>query len=453
MTLTKTHNRMIQNAVFNVKDYGATGDGVTDDTAAIQAAIDAVPTGGGTVLLPTGLYLIDMTTSIIVKEGLTLTGENAFASQLLCKPEAGTAIKRSFNSTAANAYVSNVTIKDLGIIFQHPATADPANYYQVGIQLRHITRSLVENCRIGNYPCGVSKGVVTEPVGQSDARQGYGISIGSTSAGDVAYAGGEVNTLRNTDIFGARYGIVLDDATFDTPAGGSAAYATTIDDCEVQIAEVGIGQFTQYGAGCTFSNNVIQAIDNMRGSTDTTYCYYIGGYENILLGGYVEAASADNILYMHSNSARNRVLPFLHDDAGTFSDNGTANIIEKIVESTNKYTVEVGNKDDRSRLVRAWAKFYWDGAAIVISDSYNIATVARIGTGDYRVDFSSGVMADANYAVSIAGAVDNASANAGFGYIRTASGQTSSNCRIVTYNVSGSAAADFATVTITFFAN
>jgi len=48
--------------VFNVKDYGAVGNGVADDTAAIQAAIEAarMQTGkrGGTVLIPAGKYMI-----------------------------------------------------------------------------------------------------------------------------------------------------------------------------------------------------------------------------------------------------------------------------------------------------------------------------------------------------------------------------------------------------------
>ena len=45
--------------VVNVKDKGAKGDGRTDDTDAIQAAIDDVGGTGGTVLVPGGTYMVD----------------------------------------------------------------------------------------------------------------------------------------------------------------------------------------------------------------------------------------------------------------------------------------------------------------------------------------------------------------------------------------------------------
>ena len=45
--------------VVNVKDQGAKADGRTDDTAAIQAAIDKVAGKNGTVLVPDGTYLVD----------------------------------------------------------------------------------------------------------------------------------------------------------------------------------------------------------------------------------------------------------------------------------------------------------------------------------------------------------------------------------------------------------
>jgi hypothetical protein len=45
-------------AQLSVLDYGAIGDGATDDTAAIQACLDAVPSTGGVVYFPAGKYKV-----------------------------------------------------------------------------------------------------------------------------------------------------------------------------------------------------------------------------------------------------------------------------------------------------------------------------------------------------------------------------------------------------------
>lgn len=50
--------------VINVKDYGAIGDGATDDTAAIQAALNAITLDGGAVYFPGGNYSIAQTLTI-----------------------------------------------------------------------------------------------------------------------------------------------------------------------------------------------------------------------------------------------------------------------------------------------------------------------------------------------------------------------------------------------------
>jgi len=54
----------------NVKSKGAKGDGSASDTAAIQAAIDAVPEGG-TVLIPDGIYMV----STLPRETVRLKSE------------------------------------------------------------------------------------------------------------------------------------------------------------------------------------------------------------------------------------------------------------------------------------------------------------------------------------------------------------------------------------------
>jgi len=58
-SVSRTVENKLQESV-SVKDFGAVGDGTTDDTAAIQAAINSLTTGGN-VYIPTGTYKITAT--------------------------------------------------------------------------------------------------------------------------------------------------------------------------------------------------------------------------------------------------------------------------------------------------------------------------------------------------------------------------------------------------------
>ncbi len=65
-----------QYGVVNVKDYGAVGDGVHDDTAAIQTAIATAKTaGGGKIYLPCGSYKV--TSTLIIDASIYIESNDA----------------------------------------------------------------------------------------------------------------------------------------------------------------------------------------------------------------------------------------------------------------------------------------------------------------------------------------------------------------------------------------
>jgi len=69
--------------VYNVKAFGAVGDGSTDDTSAIQAAIDAAEAAGrGVVYFPAGQYKISATLTL-ASNGLHLIGAGITATEII----------------------------------------------------------------------------------------------------------------------------------------------------------------------------------------------------------------------------------------------------------------------------------------------------------------------------------------------------------------------------------
>ena len=115
----------------SVKDFGATGDGTTNDTTAIQAAITAA--GDGTVYFPAGDYKVTST--------LTVTCSTVFDADANIVP----------SSMAASAVVFDIisrTVHD-GVNILGTAIVDPANG-TIGIRVRGTTtsasRTQLNNC-------------------------------------------------------------------------------------------------------------------------------------------------------------------------------------------------------------------------------------------------------------------------------------------------------------------
>ncbi|MFC5648227.1 glycosyl hydrolase family 28-related protein [Paenibacillus solisilvae] len=146
-------------ADFNAADFGAKGDGVTDDTQAIQDALDAAGNnGGGVVFVPAGRYRI--TGSLLVPTGVTLRGD-------WVNPQTEGAVKGTILESYAGRGDENGTsfiqlqfsngVTNLSIWYPEQTLNDPAAYPWTIEQLTGDSAN-VENVTLVNAYNGIKIG-------------------------------------------------------------------------------------------------------------------------------------------------------------------------------------------------------------------------------------------------------------------------------------------------------
>jgi len=126
----------------SVKDFGATGNGSTDDTASIQAAIDYAISLGSTVYFPVGTYLI--TSPLLIYKASTFITCNLVGESFSEKTDRGVIINHSSLKTVPGIIVQGarqVTIENIQLQgpnnFAAPTTSNitnPATYVASGVR-------------------------------------------------------------------------------------------------------------------------------------------------------------------------------------------------------------------------------------------------------------------------------------------------------------------------------
>jgi hypothetical protein len=160
MSLTKTSFSMITGTYTNVKDFGATGDGSTNDTVAIQAAIDSLSATGGVLYFPFGTYKIARTVGTNDHWGLKVTGSNitiigdgvsfsrfnsdistyalAYPLLFIGTPDSNVA------AATQNVRVTGVTF--VGNDTRHAISGSSINDFRCGVYMKNTKNTVVQDC-------------------------------------------------------------------------------------------------------------------------------------------------------------------------------------------------------------------------------------------------------------------------------------------------------------------
>ena len=349
-----------QRSIFDVRDYGAKGDGVNNDATAINSAISAAVTaGGGTVYLPHGTYSTGATLLIYGGSGVVIKGENKGTT--IIKPVSGSTFDAIMTAAPGVAGtggfiqkysgVENLTI-DCSLMASTVAGHGNAVHFY-GAVFSYIRDLIILNCP--NWAI-VLDGDSTNFSTKVEIRNN---SIQSCGGGILATYADESSLLYNS-IDGAKLAVASAQPSFDSPdtvgypiriksgfgfiegniIGNGGTYtspALQVESSEtMRIANNRFNQVPYQAIRCIGDNNIIEGnqignassvgsvealrlgsknnivignrFDILAGSAHYTYCVYEPSAKgsNIVVGNQVVAGTSGTI-HMDPGSTLNRV--------------------------------------------------------------------------------------------------------------------------------------------------
>jgi hypothetical protein len=268
----------------NVKYYGAVGNGSTDDTAAFQSAVAAMPYGG-TLYVPSGWY--KLTDEITLHAGITVIGDGAGDFAYGAPPAFNSIPSFLYQSTAGKAVfviaggVSNITIRNLSLAPSLIPSSTPAADGKIGIKLvgsypQYAWHIQFEDLTIYNFERGIS--IVDPNSGTDAAPYNYDwcvTPVGIKNCRFIYPLNGVFVDTANADQ------LVIDRCTFCVPSSGNGVYLyrygmTHLVNCVSGGEIVSGNSFVRiFGNGLGSTENIL--IDHCQAETLTHFLIVEGG--------------------------------------------------------------------------------------------------------------------------------------------------------------------------------
>jgi putative cofactor-binding repeat protein len=269
------------NAV-NPLDFGAMGDGATDDTAALNAA--AIAATGKVLALPAGTYVVSSVISLF--SGTVVRG-------------AGSTTVISLASGDISAFQalgqSGVTVSDLKIFASRTGTTA----YKAGILFQACTNSLVENVEMDGLSWA---GVFLYNTSNTTVRDSrfYGWRGELQDSADVNISDDSSFNLvdGNTLVGGGDHGVLIQDPYTQSHPTGNKVTNNTIGQHKAYGVAVYVSTF--YDTQTTIANNRIRDITGL-GSTGT------GAFGS---GIYLQSSGGVRVIGNHISNCATRTKNF-----------------------------------------------------------------------------------------------------------------------------------------------